>query len=74
MLLCAAKGKRGACWAAVAETLDLKRSRGGDDDDGAKISGSTQGQEFAGAVCPVLITAKEVSGMCEGDVPPHTWP
>lgn len=59
VLLCAAKGKRGGCWAAVPETLDLQ-DKGGDE-AGNGNSGSTQGLQFAGAVCPVLITAKEVS-------------
>eukprot|EP00903_Cladosiphon_okamuranus_P013311 g12406.t1 len=51
VLLCAGKGKRGACWAAAPEPLDLG--------EGKMAEGSPEGLKFSGAVCPVSITAKE---------------
>lgn len=60
VLLCAGKGKRGGCWAPVPETIDLGKDGAGAGDGKAA---STQGLKFAGAVCPVSITAKEVGGV-----------
>ncbi|CAN0426315.1 unnamed protein product, partial [Ectocarpus sp. 12 AP-2014] len=56
VLLCAGKGKRGGCWAPVPETIDLGKGGPGAGDGSAA---STQGLKFAGAICPVSITAKE---------------
>lgn len=63
VLLCAGKGKKGACWAAAPESLDLG--------EGKKAEGRTAGSgsfdllKFSGAICPVWITAKEV-GVVKG--------
>ncbi|CAM9156617.1 unnamed protein product, partial [Hapterophycus canaliculatus] len=51
VLLCAGKGKRAGCWAPVPGDLDL-----GKQEEGARPA---EGLKFAGAICPVLITAKE---------------
>lgn len=59
VLLCAGKGKRGACWAAAPEPLDL--GEGKKAEGGTAGVGSSGGLKFSGAVCPVSITAKEVS-------------
>lgn len=58
VLLCAGKGKRGACWQAAPESLDLGEGKA--TESGTAGPGSSQRPKFSGAVCPVSITAKEV--------------
>lgn len=54
VLLSAGKGKRGVFWTAVMEEND------GAEETGGEQGATSKAGRFAGAVCPVTITAKEV--------------
>lgn len=65
VLLCAGKGTKGGCWEAAPDQGTQAQA----DDGGAGAAGEGPARPaaggFAGAICPVTITANEVR-VCEG--------
>lgn len=59
VLLCAGKGTKGGCWeAAPAQGAHAEAGDGGVEAAG---QGPASNKGFTGAICPVTITANEVS-------------